>query len=278
VTLTSVSGQLNIQNDPVNGGNAAAYQNLTTVAGKVYRITFDWKSGSGDVRARDGSISGTSLAQAISSGAGSYSLSFVATSTTTVIAVSNNAVTVGLTSVIDNISVREIKPLSVSIQMDGRMTYADEGSNAQDMFVYWVKDASNYIQIYTDTRAADTGQIRFNQTAAGVADVIDSSGTAYSPGILVPYNIASRHGSTFINGAVDGTALTADLTPVALPDLSSTNLSLGYDYMGTINQFRVWSQDLGDTGIVEATEPSLEPSLSLTFDGSGSSFIVEDWV
>ena len=93
----------------------------------------------------------------------------------------------------------------------------------------------------------------------------------------MPYNIASRHGSTFINGAVDGVALTANTTPVALPDLSSTDLDLGYDYMGTINQFRVWSQDLGDTGIVDATEPSLEPSLSLTFDSTDSSFIVRDF-
>ena len=47
--------------------------------------------------------------------------------------------------------------------------------------------------------------------------------------------------------------------------------------MGTIGTFRVWAQDLTDEGIVDATEPSLEPSLSLTFDSTESSFIVEDW-
>jgi len=48
--------------------------------------------------------------------------------------------------------------------------------------------------------------------------------------------------------------------------------------MGTIGTFRVWDRDLGDDGIVEATNPSLEPSLSLTFEGTGTnSFVVNDW-
>jgi hypothetical protein len=62
-----------------------------------------------------------------------------------------------------------------------------------------------------------------------------------------------------------------------LPDLSATNLQLGFDYNGTIRTFRIWSKDIGDAGLVEATEPSLVPSLSLTFDGTENSFIVEDW-
>jgi hypothetical protein len=78
--------------------------------------------------------------------------------------------------------------------------------------------------------------------------------------------------------AQDGTALTANTTPTSLPDLSATNLTLGFDYNGTIRTFRIWAQDIGDAGLVEATEPSLVPSLSLTFDGTENSFIVEDWV
>jgi hypothetical protein len=47
--------------------------------------------------------------------------------------------------------------------------------------------------------------------------------------------------------------------------------------MGTVKLFRVWANDLGDDGIVDASEPSEEPSLSLTFDGSEGSFTVLDW-
>jgi hypothetical protein len=52
---------------------------------------------------------------------------------------------------------------------------------------------------------------------------------------------------------------------------------LGQHDNGTIRTFRIWAQDIGDAGLVEATEPSLVPSLSLTFDGTENSFIVEDW-
>jgi len=94
----------------------------------------------------------------------------------------------------------------------------------------------------------------------------------------VPINVSSRHGSTFVNLATDGTSYTANTTPTALPDLSSTDLNLADNYMGTISEFRVWDKDLGDAGIVEATNPSLEPSLSLTFEGTGTtSFTVSDW-
>jgi hypothetical protein len=39
----------------------------------------------------------------------------------------------------------------------------------------------------------------------------------------------------------------------------------------------MWDEDLTDAGITEATLPSTEPSLSLTFDGSENSFIILDW-
>ena len=93
----------------------------------------------------------------------------------------------------------------------------------------------------------------FFAQAQTVEDSTTTTGSYYSPGIAVPFNIASRHGSTFLNGAVDGTALTADLTPTALPDLSATDLTLGTTFNGYIDQFAVWSDDIGDTGIAEVS-------------------------
>ncbi|MDB2363012.1 hypothetical protein N9V70_01015 [Candidatus Pelagibacter bacterium] len=185
---------------------------------------------------------------------------------------------IGNTSLsIDNISVREIDPLAVSIQMQGRMTYADTGSTAEAYPYYWSLNGTNLIltDLYTLT---DPDRLRFRQAASGVFDLVqDTSGNTFSPGINVPYNIASRHGSTFINGAVDGVALTANTTPTALPDLSATDFNLGYDYMGTISMLRVWADDLADVGIAEASEPSEVPSLQLTFDNSETSFTIQDW-
>ena len=161
-------------------------------------------------------------------------------------------------------------PIAVSIQMDGRMTYADDDSISVS-FYEWEFDGNNRIRGRLNTIDGRTGGVFFDQRESGVEDIVTSLGYAYSPGINVPFNIASRHGSTFINGAVDGTALTADTTPTALPDLSATDLQLGFDYMGTVKKFRIWNEDIGDTGIAEASEG--EPSSYLLWDATADTYI-----
>jgi hypothetical protein len=244
---SSISGGV-LSTTKADAGEIAS-QVIPITAGKVYLIQYTVLSTNGEV-----------IVPRLSGNPGS---SAPATSTTgtfqaVVTAVSNedkfafNVAGAGVTATIDNVSVREIDPLAVSIQMDGRMTYADTG-NTELIFLNWMADSGNYIQANLRTQTTATGEVYQIQAAAGVADDVDGRSSQYSPGTLVPFNIASRHGSTFINGAVDGTALAADNTPVALPDLSSTNLSLAYDYMGTIRQFRVFAADLGDAGIEEAS-------------------------
>jgi hypothetical protein len=181
-------------------------------------------------------------------------------------------------ALMDNISVQKVEDIAVSIGMEGRMTRESVNGSVTAMPIRWVEDGNNQIRIWHDSSIAGNG-IRwdFDQEANNVIDQV-SSGYINPFGILVPFDIASRHGSTFINGATDGVALTADTTPTDLPDLSSTDLDLAYDYMGTISEFRIWDKDLGDAGLVEATNPSLEPSLSLTFEGTGTnSFVVNNW-
>ena len=167
---------------------------------------------------------------------------------------------------------------NMSIQMDGKMTYADRGVTINVQPYRWQLSNSNYIDTRLTTSGSRTGQPVFAQRdGTSGYDTSEGANNAYSPDTNVPFNIASRHGSTFINGAHEGTLLTADTTPTILPDLSATDLQLGNAFMGTIGEFRMWSDDLGDAGITEATLPSTEPSLSLTFDGSENSFIVLDW-
>jgi hypothetical protein len=143
---------------------------------------------------------------------------------------------------------------AVSIAMDGRVTYADDNSFSE--ITVWGDDTTGTdgIQHYLDTRSTETGQIVFRQEANNVVDDVASSGTQYSPGYFVPFNISARHGSTFINGAVDGTALTENTTPTALPDLSAESLAFTKDYMGTVNTFRIWNEDITNAGIAKATE------------------------
>lgn len=237
-TSWNASGYLDY--DASIGSGIGPYQSFTTVVGKAYVAEAEVISTTGSVAVRVGSgstpNSGIATSSALSS-AGKIVVSWVATSTTSFIYL--RAATAGVTSW-DNISIREINPLAVSIQMDGRVT-GNTYTTAR-----WYLDANNYI-----TQEINSSDFTFEQAASGTVDAV--TGGSFTSDVNVPFNIASRHGSTFINGAVDGTALTANTTPVALPDLSATDLNLAYDYMGTIRTFRVWDVDLGDTGIEEAS-------------------------
>lgn len=143
---------------------------------------------------------------------------------------------------------------AMSIAMKGRKTYADNNDAFEVRLYQWQSDASNYIDALNQTDGIDTGAIRWRQAEAGTVDNVNNEGGAeYSPGVNVPFAIASRHGSTFINGAVDGTALTEDTTPTALPDLSATDLDLGNDFMGFIESFVMWGEDIADAGIEAAS-------------------------
>jgi len=216
------------------------------VSGRVYLVTYDITV------ATSGSVSislGGSVSKANST-VGSYSDIIVGTSIDQVAVTSRfGSAFVGS---IDNISVREFDPLALSIQMDGRVTYADTNKAFEARFIRWQTDSNNYIVIDLVTAGAATGSVSFYQSSAGVVDLVTGV-NKYSPDILVPFNIASRHGSTFINGAVDGTALVAKTTPTALPSLSTTNLTLGQTYNGTIRTFRMWGQDITDAGLEAAT-------------------------
>ena len=275
-TLSISSGKLQVTR--VSSSADTAYQIITTQTGLAYEISVDVIAGTRTphFKVYNSSITGTNLVDKVSTGNGTYVVSFVALSTSTEIelrAYGGNG-----TALYDNVSVKEINPLSVSIQMDGRMTFADDNTFTTVRFNRWNLDSNNNISDEIDTNSTDIGQFRTQQWASGVQDTVTGPIDSYSPGINVPFNFASRHGSTFVNGAVDGTALTANTTPTALPDLSTTDLQLGDKLMGTIGKFRVWSDDLTDTGIATASAPSTEPSLQLTFDGSStSSFTVLDW-
>ena len=291
--FTDTTGWSNFSNSPltVSGGNLLGTPTTTAtsrmdtpipvVAGKFYQVTANaiQYSGAGPtfgvLTTRNGNIAAGSTATGV---VGTNTKTFTATATTNYyVTFGSNVSVVGVSDIISSVSVKEINPLSVSIQIDGKITYADQDEFAAHQFMRWRASSSDFISIVGGTNTGDGLRVLFQQESGNVNDTIPT-GVVYNEGTLVPFNLSSRHGSTFVNGAVDGTALTADTTPVALPDLSTTDLNLGYDFMGTIGQFRMWSEDLTDVGIVEATEPSTEPSLQLTFDGSSTnSFTVLDW-
>jgi hypothetical protein len=160
-------------------------------------------------------------------------------------------------SYFDNISVREINPLSVSFGYKALVTYADTNTFPEAAFYTWSFSQLEKILGTLTTTSSRTGSGEFIQRANGPDRVSRGDSLQYSPGINVPMSIASRHGSTVINCAIDGTALTANTTPVAFPALTGTDLiiaSIGGPQV--IQEFIMWggtTGDIGDAGIAETS-------------------------
>jgi hypothetical protein len=136
----------------------------------------------------------------------------------------------------------------MTIALDGEMTYADNDLPVEAEFCRWENDASNTIRSFLRTNSTNTGRVEFRQLESGTTDSVTSAEDAYSPGINVPFNFASRHTSSDLNGAVDGTALTANTTVTALPDLSATDFQIAYTGVINIKSLRI----LGGYGATDA--------------------------
>jgi len=218
----------------------------------VYEVQFDYSGASGNLSVE---LAGSPTSYKIYTGSGRASLVIFAT-----VSGSNIVFRSGVfTGTIDNISVREIDPLAVSIQMDGTMTYADNDLNPEFRLLNWLETTPslNYIQYRVGTTGTAVGRVSFMQSD-GVLDSVGSGPNQYSPGVNVSFNVAGRHGSTFVNGAADGAAFAADTTPTSFPaNLETADLAIGDDtnsgFMGNIGKVRVWAADIGDTGLEEAT-------------------------
>ena len=146
-----------------------------------------------------------------------------------------------------------VNTTAMSISLKGDMSYADTDLPTVGKFYRWHVDASNSISVDNQTVGASSGGPYFSQEAANVVDFVLGSGGYWSPEINVPFNIASRHGSTFINGALDGVALTENTTPTSLADLSTADFQIAETGIHNIEQGRIWGVDITDTGTEDAS-------------------------
>ena len=262
-TVTWDSSQ-RLKVEAIGVGYTATYQFSATV-GKVYKIVATLEADAANSVSNSARIRGTNVAggdlQVTSNGTAQTIVKYwTATSSTVSLrpsaASSGTWGAAGDIAYFDNISVKEVESPAVSIQMEGKMTYFDQHIAYEVVPYFWNVDTANRILAYLLTSGSNTGRLYFEQRAGGSTDEIDhvfGNPNSYAPGINVPFKIAARHGATFVNGAIEGTALTVNTTPTVLPDLSSTNFELGFTYMGTIGKFVVWNEDIGDTGIASAS-------------------------
>lgn len=217
---------------------AARDQSFPTVAGKVYRFTCNLAGAQPNFARVDIGPTQGSSSISLKLGLSAEEFVFVATGTTTWVRLWHQNTIGSLT--VDNVSVKEITPLALSIQMQGRQT-GDSSTMSR-----WYLDANNYI-----TQSSGTSDFTFSQAANGIVDSV--TGGSFTSGVLQPFNFASTHASTLVAAAVDVVALTDNTTPTALPALSSTNMSLAYDFNGTIKLVRMWPENLTEAGREEAS-------------------------
>jgi hypothetical protein len=209
------AGTLNLTGDGTN--QARGDFSFSTVVGNVYRVTVNVANSA--VAYGIGPTQGSGAIASALLQVGDNSIVFVATSNTTWFRFFKSGAAL---SVMSNISVREINPLALSIQMDGRMTYADEGNFGTVVPFRRLADSNNSIEVSIDTASAETGEINAKIRYLGTQFTNNFVGNEYQPDVLVPINISGRFGSNFVNSAKDGIADTAITTPTGLPDLSTS--------------------------------------------------------
>ena len=144
--------------------------------------------------------------------------------------------------------------------MHGRMSYADNGvsvgpdaTSGEAIFFRRAADTGNFIVASLNTGSTATGQVLFLQEVGAVNDFVSTSATALSPGVDVPVKIAARYGSSYVQGAIAGTATSENSTPTSLADLSSTDFDIGVTFSGNVGMIIAGTGDPGETGIEEAS-------------------------
>lgn len=155
----------------------------------------------------------------------------------------------------DNISVREVTmPAALSLAVEGDMSYANTTNQPPPAGMWWENSPSDTLRFGVEVDGTPTRPGRFytRQSFGGVNRYVVSSNTTYSPGLNVPFSWASRYGATFLNGAHEGTVLT-ETTPAGLPDLTTADLRLATTGVMNLSKFRLWTDDLTDSGLGEAT-------------------------
>lgn len=250
------------------GSSNAMWQTgtFTVTPGKMYKVEIDvtvGQSGAGAVLCQfwggGGGDTDTSLVTAYGAG---YIGTDVGTYTWYIIPTINRS-KVGLISAggwdgtINSFSLKEVEPYAISSHIKGTMNYIDTGTTQE--VVFWRRyQAYNYFyDLHLRTNTGRQGQVGVAQRKSGNATTALTADSVYTPGLNLPYNIAGRHSAAFVRGTNNGTLTdivnNVSSPHVSLPDLTSINLSIAPIYMGTIDTFTMWDDEIGEAGSISIT-------------------------
>lgn len=144
-----------------------------------------------------------------------------------------------------------------SLDWKGEASYADTESTTEIHMFERFKDSGNYRRFAVDTSGGGglrQGALRALQIGeSGTLVSARGTDTDYTPGLNRTLSVAVRYTPDELEIAKDGASLTTTETTITAPDLSNTNVDVGKVYTGTISQIRMWGEDIGHSGIEEAS-------------------------
>ena len=254
-----------------DGASNSMYQTgtFTVTPGKMYKVEIDvtvGQSGGGAVLCQfwggGGGDTDTSPATSSAYGAGYIETTSTGTYTWYIIPTISRS-KVGLISAggwdgtINSFSLKEVEPYAISSHIKGTMNYIDTDSYGEVVFWRRYSAYNYYYELNLRTNTGRQGQVGVGQRNSGNSTLAISGDSVYTPGLNLPYNIAGRHSAAFVQGTYDGT-LTSIVNNVSsphlpLPDLTSINLSIAPTYMGTIDTFTMWDDEIGEAGSISIT-------------------------
>ena len=235
---------------------------FTVTPGKMYKVEIDLTvtpTGTGTLKAQFWGGGGGDTDPVGSSGTGEgYKNTPNAGIYTWYIIPTINRSRVGLISAggwdgtINSFSIKEVEPYAISSHMKGTLNYNDFSNFGEARF--WIRQQAStvYMNLGLSSQTGRTGQVsgfwRTGSTLPGSA----GPNSSYYPGINVPYNISIRHTAAYTQLAVDGTSFAAGNNTSSphqvMPPLIGTDLQIADYYMGTIDAFTMWGEDIGAAG------------------------------
>jgi len=248
------------------GASSGMYQTgtFTVTPGKMYKVEIDvtvGQSGSGAVLCQffGGGGGDTDTSPATSSGYGAGYVGTTSTGTYTwYIIPSINRSKVGLFSTggwdgtINSFSLKEVEPYAISSHMKGTLNYNDFGIPGAAIFWKRQQYSTTYMNLGLSTQTGRTGQVSGLWRNGGTLPGSSGPNSSYYPGINVPYNISIRHTAAYTQLAIDGSSIAAGNNTssphVGMPAQSGINLQIAGYYMGTIDTFTMWGEDIGAAG------------------------------
>lgn len=208
---------------------------------------------------------------------------FKAQGTTTYITVSTNDDSGGFR----DFNVQEVTDVGIAFDFKGAFSATDNGRTRETVFlernqVEAGEANDEHFQLFMSTAAADTGQLFAQKVIANVGNAQSITSAAYlaTPQINLPISIAGINKVDLLRLGRYGGAQSSGTTSL-MPSILYAKFNVAPIFDGTVSQvryFRNAPDDFTATWLTDATKPSEEPSMSLTFEAvDDRSFVDTGW-